>query len=339
MRRIMESNVFLASIVRLQRETAGILVTTFLCGAIPGALAAGYPERAVRLIVPSTPGGGTDTSTRIIAPKLSEILGQQIVVDNRGGASGNLGAEIALRAPADGYTLLATLSSHASNPSVMKSVPYNLERDFAPISRTVTVPNVLFSHPSLPVRTTRELIAFAKARPGQLQFASAGIGTNPHLTMELFLSMAGLKMISVHYKGIGPALTDVIAGHVPLMVGNLLVSGPHIRTGKLRAYGVTSAKRSSSAPEIPTIAEAELPGYEAVQWFGLLAPAGTPREVITRLHGAVLQALQDPVVRKRFVEGGADPTPSASPEEFAAVIQAEIKKWAKVVKDAGITPQ
>ncbi len=185
---------------RLSQKTARILAVVVLSAAIPGALAAGYPDRPVRLIVPSVPGGGTDTATRIITPKLSEILGQQIIVDNRGGASGNLGAEIALRAPPDGYTLLAMLASHASNPSVMKSVPYDLERDFAPISRTVTVPNVVFSHPSLPVKTTRELIAFAKARPGQLHFASAGIGTNPHLTMELFLSMAGLKMISVHYN-------------------------------------------------------------------------------------------------------------------------------------------
>jgi len=316
-----------------------ILGIVSLCVVIPGALAAGYPERPVRLIVPSTPGGGTDTSTRIITPKLSEILGQQIIVDNRGGASGNIGAEIALRATPDGYTLLATLSSHASNPSVMKSVPYDLERDFAPISRTVTVPNVLLSHPSLPAKTTRELIAFAKARPGQLQFATAGIGTNPHLSMELFLSMAGLKMIVVPYKGVGPALTDVIAGHVPLTTANLLVTLPHIRTGKLRAYGVTSAKRSGAAPEIPTIAEAGLPGYEAVQWFGLLAPAGTPREIVTKLHGAVVQALQDPAVRKRFIDGGADPTPSSSPEEFAAVIRAELKKWAKVVKDAGIKPE
>ena len=335
----MVSKTSCAFVARLQRDTVRIVGILSLCVVIPGALVAGYPDRPVRLIVPSTPGGGTDTSTRVITPKLSEILGQPIIVDNRGGASGNIGAEIALRTAPDGYTLLATLSSHASNPSVMKSVPYDLERDFAPISRTVTVPNVLFSHPSLPVKTTKELIAFARARPGELQFASAGIGTNPHLTMELFLSMAQLNMISVHYKGIGPALTDVLAGHVPLMVGNLLVTFPHIKTGKLRAYGVTSAKRSSTAPEIPTIAEAGLPGYEAVQWFGLLAPARTPREIVTRLHAAVVQALQDPVIRKRFIDGGADPTPSASPEEFAAVIRTEIKKWAKVVKDAGIKPQ
>lgn len=335
----MKTKAYYAPEPRLRRDTVNILVTASLCLAASGVFAADYPLRPVRLIVPSVPGGGTDTSTRILTPKLSELLGQQIIVDNRGGASGNLGAEIALRAPADGYTLLATLASHASNPSVMKTVPYDLVRDFAPISKTVTVPNVLFSHPSLPVKTTRELIAFAKARPGQLHFASSGIGTNPHLTMELFLSMAGLKMIAVHYKGIGPALIDVIAGHVPLMVGNLLVSGSHIRAGKLRAYGVTSAQRSISAPEIPTIAEAGLAGYEAVQWFGLLAPAGTPREVVIRLHGAVLQALQDPEVKRRFVEGGADPTPSASPEEFGAVIRAELAKWARVVKTANIVPQ
>jgi len=306
---------------------------------MPGALAANYPERPVRIIVPSTPGGGTDTTTRIIATKLAEILGQQFIVDNRGGASGNIGAEIALRAPPDGYTLLATLSSHASNPSVMTNVSYDLERDFAPISRTVTVPNVILSHPSLPTKTTKELIAFVKARPGQLHFASPGLGTNPHLTMELFLTMAGLKVISVHYKGVGPAITDVIAGHVPLTAVNLLIALPHIKTGKIRAYGVTSARRSNSAPELPTIAEAGLLGYEAVQWFGLLAPAGTPREIVTRLHAAVLQALQDPAVRKRFIEGGADPTPSKSPEEFGAAIRDEVRKWAKVVKDAGIKPE
>ncbi|MGZ9014518.1 MAG: Bug family tripartite tricarboxylate transporter substrate binding protein [Burkholderiales bacterium] len=303
--------------------------------AIP-ALAATYPERPVRIIVPSAPGGGTDATTRILAPELTKILGQQFVVDNRAGASGNIGAEIALRAPADGYTLLATLSSHATNPLVMKNVSYDLERDFAPISRTVVVPNVILSHPSLPPKTTRELIAFVKARPGQLNFASPGLGTNPHLTMELFLAMAGLKVTAVHYKGIGPAVTDVLAGHLPLASVNLLIASPHIKAGKIRAYGVTSARRSNSAPELPTIAESGVPGFEAVQWFGLLAPANTPRDIVARLHAAVLQALQDPVVSKRFLEGGAEPTPSKSPEEFGAVIRDEIRKWAKVIKAAGI---
>jgi tripartite-type tricarboxylate transporter receptor subunit TctC len=320
----------------LQRRAAICFAAAFLCIAAPGVIAAGYPDRPLRLIVPSPPGGGTDASTRMVTPKLSEILGQQIIVDNRGGASGNLGAEIALRAPPDGYTLLATIASHTSNPFVMKHVPYDLERDFSPISRTVTVPNILISHPSLPAKNVKELIAFAKARPGQLQFASAGVGSMPHLMMAFFVSAAGLKMTHVPYKGAGPALGDVIAGHVPIMAANILSTLPHVKARRVRAYGVTSATRASAASDIPTIAEAGVPGYEAVQWFGLLAPAGTPRAIITKLHGAVVQALNDPDVRKRFVDGGADPTPSSSPEEFGTLLRSELKKWARVVKDAGI---
>jgi tripartite-type tricarboxylate transporter receptor subunit TctC len=320
----------------LQRRAAICFAAAFLCIAAPGVIAAGYPDRPLRLIVPSPPGGGTDASTRMVTPKLSEILGQQIIVDNRGGASGNLGAEIALRAPPDGYTLLATIASHTSNPFVMKHVPYDLERDFSPISRTVTVPNILISHPSLPAKNVKELIAFAKARPGQLQFASAGVGSMPHLMMAFFVSAAGLKMTHVPYKGAGPALGDVIAGHVPIMAANILSTLPHVKARRVRAYGVTSATRASAASDIPTIAEAGVPGYEAVQWFGLLAPAGTPRAIITKLHGAVVQVLNDPDVRKRFVDGGADPTPSSSPEEFGTLLRSELKKWARVVKDAGI---
>jgi tripartite-type tricarboxylate transporter receptor subunit TctC len=306
---------------------------------MPVAFATGYPDRPIRLIVPSPPGGGTDASTRMITPKLGEVLGQHIVIDNRGGASGNLGAEMALRAAPDGYTLLATIASHTSNPSVMKNVPYDLERDFAPISRTVTVPNVLISHPSLPAKNLKELIAFVKARPGQLQFASAGIGSMPHLMMEFFVSAADLKMVHVPYKGAGPALGDVIAGHVTIMAANILSTLPHVKAKRVQAYGVTSAKRANAAPDIPTLAEAGVPGYEAVQWFGLLAPAGTPREIITKLHGALLQTLNDPTVRKRFIDGGADPSPSASPEAFAALMRAELKKWARVVKESGIKPE
>jgi len=330
---------FSAVLQSLRRETARIVGMLSLCAVIPGTLAAGYPDRPVRLIVPSPPGGGTDTSTRIIAPKLGEILGQQIVIDNRGGASGNIGAEAAARAAPDGYTLLAAIASLTSNPFVMKKVSYDLERDFAPISLTVTVPNVLVSHPALPVKNIKELIAFAKARPGQLQFASAGLGSAPHLMMELFLNLSGLKMIHVPYKGAGPALVDLVAGHVPLFAGNILNTLPHVRSGRVRAYGVTSARRSSAAPDIPTIAEGGLPGYEAVQWFGLLAPAGTPREIVARLHAAVVRALQDPAIRQRFVNDGADPMPSGSPEEFREFMRAEARKWAKVVKDAGIKPE
>lgn len=310
-----------------------------LCVAASAPLAAGYPERPVRLIVPSPPGGGTDVSARMFTPKLGEVLGQQIVVDNRGGASGNIGAEAAARATPDGYTLLAGIASLTSNPYVMRKVPFDLERDFAPISLTVVVPNILISHPSLPVRNMKELIAFAKARPGQLSYASAGVGSVPHLMMEFFVSMSGLKMVHVPYKGAGPALTDVIAGHVPLMAANILSTLPHVKAGRVRAYGVTSATRVQAAPDIPTIAEAGLPGYEAVQWFGLLAPVGTPREIVTRLHGAVVQVLEDPAVKKRFIGDGADPRPSASPEAFASFIRDELKKWEKVVKAAGIKPE
>jgi len=303
------------------------------------ASVAAYPDKPVRIIVPSPTGGGTDTSTRIIAPKIGELLGQQMVIDNRGGASGNIGAEIAARAVPDGYTLLAVIASHTSNPAMMRKVAYDMARDFAPISLTVTLPNVLISHPSLPAKTIRELIAFAKARPGQLQFASGGLGANQHLAMELFLNMARLKMVHVPYKGVGPALVDVVAGHVPLMVGNILVAMPHVRSGRVRAYGVTSARRASGVPDIPTIAESGLPGYDAVQWYGLVAPAKTPADIVARLHGAVVKVLQEPEMRKRFQNDGAEATPSATPEAFGALIRADLAKWAKVVKDAGIQPE
>jgi tripartite-type tricarboxylate transporter receptor subunit TctC len=298
-----------------------------------------YPDRPIRMIVPSTPGGGTDLATRIVAPKLSESLGQQIVMDNRGGASGNIGAELGARAAPDGYTLIAAIASLTSNASLMKKVPFDIERDFAPIAMTVIVPSLLVSNPSLPAHNVKELIAHIKARPGQVQFASAGVGSMPHLMLEFFVSSAGLKMIHVPYKGAGLALVDIIAGHVPLMAANVLSSLPQVKAGKLRAYGVTSAKRSPAVPDIPTIAEAGLPGYEAVTWFGVLAPAGTPRAIVTQLHSNVVRAVNDPSVRKRFIDDGADPSPSVSPEAFAALIRSEVRKWAKVIKDAGIQPE
>lgn len=317
--------------------TFGAVASVLLFAAAFPALAA-YPDRPIRLIVPSPPGGGTDTSTRAVVPKLSEILNQNIVVDNRPGASGNLGAEIAAQAPADGYTLLAIIASHTSNPAVMRKVNFDLARDFAPISRTVTLPNVLISHPSVPAKNTQELIAYIKSKPGQVQFASGGIGSIQHFAMELFVSMAHLKMIHVPYKGVAPATSDVIAGHVPMIAANILTILPHVKSGRVRAYGVSSLERSSAAPDLPTIAET-LPGYEAVQWYGLVVPAGTPPEIVKKLHAAVVQVLNDPAVRKRFQSGGAEPTPSPSPEAYAKLIRSEIAKWAKVAKDAGIKPE
>jgi tripartite-type tricarboxylate transporter receptor subunit TctC len=316
----------------------GVLLMT-----MPGIFAvqavAAYPDRPIRLIVPSPPGGGTDSSTRAITPKLSEILRQNIIIDNRGGASGNLGAEMAAQAPADGYTLLAIIASHTSNPAVMRSVSFDLARDFAPISRTVTLPNLLVSHPSIAAKDTRELIALLRSKPGQVQFASGGIGSIQHFAMELFVYMAKLKMIHVPYKGVGPATSDVIAGHVPLIAANIFTVLPHVKSGRLRAYGVSSAERSSAAPEIPTIAEAGLSGYEAVQWYGLVAPAKTPAPIVNQLHAAVVQVLNDPEIRQRFQSGGADPSPSESPAAYAGLIRSELKKWADVAKAAGIKPE
>jgi tripartite-type tricarboxylate transporter receptor subunit TctC len=310
-----------------------------LCIVTCDALAAAWPERPVRIIVTSQPGGGSDTTFRVLAPKLTEFFGQQVVVENRAGVSGNIGAEAIARAAPDGYTLGTLFSSHTSNVAVMKSVPFDLLRDFAPITNVVTMPNLLFSHPSVPAKNVKELVAFAKTRPGQLNYATSGIGSNAHLSMVLFLNMTGLTMTHVPYKSSPSGVIDVMAGHVPLMMANMVVAVPNVRNGRLRAYGVTSAARSSGAPELPTIAEMGLPGYEAVQWYSLVAPANTPRDIIMKVHASTLRALQDPGVRKRLNEDGAEPTPSATPEEFGAMLRSEIAKWGKVVKAAGIQPE
>ena len=304
-----------------------------------GALAADYPEKPVRVIVPSTPGGGTDTTMRIIAPKLGDVLGQRIVLDNRPGQSGNIGVEIASRAAPDGYTLAALIASNASNPAVMKSVPYNLERDFAPIARIVTMPNVLTVHPSLPVKNVKELVALARARPGEIHYASPGFGSTGHLAMELLANMSKVKMRHVPYKSGGAAFIAVQSGEAPMMFGNVMSSLTHVKNGRLRALGVTSLKRAGAAPDIPTIAEQGLPGYEANTWYGMLAPVATPREIVAKLHRAVVTTAHDPTVVKLFTENGADMSPSASPEEFGEVIRAGIKKWANLVKSAGIVPE
>lgn len=298
-----------------------------------------YPTRPIRMLVPSAPGGGTDNVVRILGPKLSEIMGYQLVIDNRAGAGGSIAARLASRAPADGYTLLATFATHATNPAIMKDTPYDLERDFAPISLTVILPNLLVANPSLPVRDVKGLIALARSQPGKLQFASGSYGASSHLSMELFLGLTHTKMVNVPYKGVGPALTALIGGEVPLMIGSMLSGLPHVRSGKLVALGVTSTKRSSAAPDIPTIAESGVPGYQADNWSGVIAPKGTPRAIIMKLHAAMMQALNDPAVHARFLSGSAEPAPSRTPEEFGAMIKAEVAKWGKVARDAGLEPQ
>ena len=314
------------------------MLFAFVLAGVPAHAQQAWPVRAVRIVVPSAPGGGADITARIIAPKLSEQLGQQVVVENRSGAGTMIGSEVVARAAPDGYTLLMGISTLAINPSMYRKVPYNALKDFAPISQVVSLPNVLVTHPSLPAKTVKELVAFARARPGQLNYASAGIGTNPHLSMELFLTLTGLKMLHVPYKGAGPGIVDVVAGHVSVMTPSIISGLPHVKGGRLRALGVTSAKRAGGAPDIPTIAEAGVRGYEAVQWFGVLAPAGTSRELVARLHGEIVRLLQAADVRNRLFADGADPVGS-SPEEFAAFLRAETAKWAKVVRDAGIQPE
>jgi tripartite-type tricarboxylate transporter receptor subunit TctC len=301
------------------------------------AAAQTYPARPVRIVVPSSIGGGTDIVARVIAHKLSEAMGQQFVVENRPGASTMIGGEVVARAAPDGYTLLMGISTLAINPAMFRKVPYDAQRDFVPITQAVFLPNILIVHPSLPVRTVKELIAFAKARPGALNFASAGTGTNPHLSMELFRVMARLDIVHIAYKGSAPGVTDLLSGHVSLMTPNILTAMPHVRSGRLRALGVTSARRASGAPDIPTMAQAGLPGYEAVQWYGLLAPRGTSASIASGLNAAATRSLRLPEVRQRLAGDGAEVVAS-TPEEFGAFIRAETAKWAKVVKDAGIAP-
>jgi tripartite-type tricarboxylate transporter receptor subunit TctC len=315
-----------------------IVCVPIFSAAAAVAFAQDYPTRPVRLVVASTPGGGTDISARLIAPKLSEYLGRQVVVENRPGATTMIGAEFVARSAPDGHTLLMGVSSLTINPYIQTKVPYDAAKDFAPISQVVVVPNLMVSHPSLPVRSATELIAFAKVRPGQLNFASGGSGSNQHLAIELFLSMTGLKIVHVPYKGQGPALLDAMAGHVHLMMSNILSALPHVKGGRIRALGVTSLKRAGVVPGIPTVAEAGVPGYEVVQWYGVLAPAATPRDIIAKVHAATVRALQDPAIQAHFIGDGGEVV-GGTPEEFAAVIRADLAKWGKVVKDMGIKPE
>jgi tripartite-type tricarboxylate transporter receptor subunit TctC len=298
-----------------------------------------YPTRSITLVVPSPPGGGTDTQARILAPKLSELLGQTIIIENRGGASGNIGAQAVAKAAPDGYTLLAMISSHVINPYVLKEVPYDIDRSFAMISRTVNAPGVLVGNPSLPAKNLHELIAYMKADSGKVAFSSAGVGSLSHLIVELFEQNAGVKLLHVPYRGTRPALNDVLSGQVAVMVPDLTIALGQMRSGLLHAYGVTGATRSAAAPDVPTLAEAGLPGFDAVQWFGLAAPAGTPPDIVKKLHAVVTQALNDPTVKARYIQIAMTPDPSASPEEYAKFVHDEGVRWGKVVKDANITAQ
>jgi tripartite-type tricarboxylate transporter receptor subunit TctC len=308
-----------------------------LIGVAPVAAAQDYPVKPIRLIVPTAAGGGTDISARMIAPSLSESLRQQVVVENRAGGNTAVGNEFVAKSAPDGYTLLMGISSIAINPHTQSKVPYDPVKDFAPISQVVKVPLILASHPSLPPRNLKQLIAFVRARPGQLNYGTGSVGSNPHLAMELFLATTGLKAVHVPYRGQGPALIDFIGGHLELMMANLLAVLPHYQANRVIAHGVSSAKRSEVVPQVPTIAEAGVPGYEVVQWFGVLAPAGTPRPIVDKLHAAIVRALQDPNVKKGFSSQGAD-TVGSTPEQLGAIIRSDLQRWGALVKKAGITP-
>lgn len=300
------------------------------------ANAQGFPDRAVTLVVPFAAGGSTDVVARIVAQKMSEDLGQQVIVQNVAGAGGNLGADNVARADPDGYTILmGTVATHALNPLILKTKPYDPEKDFAPISLLVVVPNVLVVNPELPAKTVAELLALLKAKPDEFAYASSGNGTPLHLSGELFKKMAGVSMQHIPYKGAGPALNDVIGNQVPIMFDNLPSSSGHIKAGTLRALAVTTAERAPSFPDVPTVAEAGIPGYETYTWNALFAPANTPEPVVARLNEAANKALADPAVVERMKEFSATVVGS-TPAELGAHVKAELAKWTPIVRDANI---
>jgi len=312
-----------------------LVVAGALATAAIGLHAQTYPAKTIRYVVPFPAGGTTDVLGRIIGVKLSEAWGQQVIIDNRPGAGGGVGSEIAAKAPPDGYTLLGgTISSHSINISLYSRLGYHPLRDFAPVTRLVMVANVLTVHPSLPVRTVKEFTALAKARPGQLRYGSAGAGTSQHLSGELFDMMAGTKMVHVPYKGGVAAMTDLMGGQIELAFENAPNAVPHIKAGKLRAIGVTTATRTGALPEVPTLAEAGVPGYEVASWQGLFTPAGTSGAIVGKLNAEVRRIIQLPDVREKLAVLGADVSVT-SPEEFVEFIRGEIAKWARVVKASG----
>jgi tripartite-type tricarboxylate transporter receptor subunit TctC len=322
------SNAITRSIVQVLAACAAIAVTVPL-----GAQE--YPAKPVRIIIGFPPGGATDLVSRLMAPKFAGLLKQQFIVDNRAGANGVIGSDLAAKAAPDGYTIhLATVGSLVLSPATGK-VPYDPIKDFAAISQAVSLQNIFIVHPTLPVRSMKELIALAKAKPGALNFASSGAASPGHLAGELFKSMAKVDLVHVPYKGGGPAMIDLIAGHIEIFVAVISTATPQVKAGKARALAVTGPKRAASLPDVPTVAEAALKGYEATNWYGYVVPAATPRPIIERLHQATVTVLDMPDIRKALLDQGIEAAPS-SPERFAAYIKAETGKWTNVIKAAGI---
>jgi tripartite-type tricarboxylate transporter receptor subunit TctC len=313
-----------------------LVVLLALLGVSAGSvLAQKYPTRPIRLVVASSPGGASDILARMLAQKLAEDFGQQIVVDNRGGASGVIGTDIVAKSVPDGYTLLIIQPSLTINPSMIAKLPYDAVRDFAPVSLVVDAVQIMIVNPSVPVKTVKDLIDLAKAKPGQLMVGSPGIGTSPHMTAEFFKLKAGVDMPQVLFKGFGMVSISLISGEVSVAFSTVLSAMPHIKTGRVRPLGVTTAKRVQLLPDVPTIAESGLPGFETSQWFGILAPAGTPRPVVDRLYQALSRAASSPDVKDRLAAQGVEVI-NGKPEAFASVIKRELVQWAGVIKTAGI---
>jgi tripartite-type tricarboxylate transporter receptor subunit TctC len=318
------------------KRVYSLLLSAILLAGTTWVAAQEYPSKPVRLIVPFAPGGGNDIVARAIAQQLSASLGRQFVVDNRAGAGGVVGAELAAKSPADGYTLfLGGVGGHAVNPNLHTKLPYDPVADFAPITLIASAPSVLVVHPAVPARTIEEFTALAKANPGKLNFASNGNGSSAQLAAVLYASMAGVRMVHVPYKGLAPALADLLSGEVQLMFSSMVAIIPHIKTGRLRALAVTGRKRSPLLPEVPTLEESGLRGYEAGSWYGILAPAGTPPQIVAKLNAGIVQALQQPAIRERLAAEGAEAI-GGTPGEFAAHINAELARVGKILRDGGV---
>ena len=311
------------------------LLIAFLA-AVSGAtaFAQSYPSKPIRVVVPATPGGAIDLAARTIGAKLTEAWGQPVVVENKGGAAGIVGSDSVAKAAPDGHTLALVASSHAINPSLYAKLPFDTVKDFAPVILTHVVPLVLVVNQALPAKSVNEFISYAKANPGKLSFASSGNGGAPHLSAELFKAMAGIDMLHVPYKGSTAAHPDLLSGQVPVMFDTVVAIAPHVKSGRVRALGVTTTRRSAVLPDVPPISQAGLPGYDTSTWGGVLAPGGTPMEIVAKVNAEIARILKMPDVRERMMNAGSEPG-GGTPEQFKAFIDAEMIKWAKVVKDSG----
>ena len=320
------------------KHPAVLLLAALALGqAVAHVQAQPYPNRPVRMIVGFPPGGGTDVVARILQPKLTEYLGQSVVIDNRPGATGTVAGGVVAKSPPDGYTIMmGHVAVNAIAQSLFAKLPYDSTRDFAPVTLAAAVPHIVTVHPSLPVTSVKQLIALARARPGEMSFPSAGNGSTPHLAGEMFKTMTGTKILHVPYKGTGQSIHDLLAGQHQVAFDTMPAASPYVRSGRMRPLAVTSVKRVAEFADLPTVAESGVPGYQMASWYGVFAPAGTPAAIVSRLHAEINKAIQAPGTRERLVENGFDGTVTRTPEEFAAMVRADIVRYAKLVKDAGL---